>query len=130
MRKIENYIKEHWDDCIIECREDEEIRIGLPYPYSIPATEKFDCMYYWDTYFTNLGLLRSGRAQMAKNNVDNMLYLINRYGFMPNGNRFVFLTRSQPPFLSEMVRDVYEYYKTLCGFRVHMICSEKNMGSG
>ena len=109
--KIEEFINANWDKCTMECREDEEIRIGLPYPYSIPATEKFDCMYYWDTYFVNLGLLRSGRAMMAKCNVDNMLYLVNKFGFMPNGNRWVFLSRSQPPFLSEMVKDIYDYYK-------------------
>ena len=109
--KIEEFINANWDKCTMECRQDEEIRIGLPYPYSIPATEKFDCMYYWDTYFANLGLLRSGRAIMAKCNVDNMLYLVNKFGFMPNGNRWVFLSRSQPPFLSLMVKDIYEYYK-------------------
>ena len=111
MDKIEEFIKEHWSDCVLEGREDGETRIGLPYQYSIPATEMFDCMYYWDTYFANLGLLRSGRAMMAKYNVDNMLYLVNKYGFMPNGSNFVLLNRSQPPFLSEMVRDIYDYYK-------------------
>lgn len=68
-------------------------------------------MYYWDVYFTNVGLIKSGRLQQAKNNVDNMCYLINKFGFMPNGNRTYYLSRSQPPFLSQMVRCIYEKTK-------------------
>jgi alpha,alpha-trehalase len=68
----------------------------------------FQEMYYWDTYFTNVGLMLSGNVQQAKNNVDNMIYLINRFGKMPNGNRTHYLNRSQPPFLSQMVREVFD----------------------
>ena len=68
-------------------------------------------MYYWDTYFTNIGLMLSGRHMQAKFNVDNMLYLVDKYGFMPNGNRTFYLGKSQPPFLSVMVKDIYDYYK-------------------
>jgi alpha,alpha-trehalase len=68
----------------------------------------FQSMYYWDTYFANVGLILSGMVQQAKNNVDNMFHLINTYGHMPNGNRRGYLNRSQPPFLSLMVRHVFE----------------------
>ncbi len=105
---VTEFIQAHWDECTHENHEDAGTLIGLPYPYTVPAVGHFDEMFYWDTYFTNLGLFLSGRSQQAKNNVDNMLHLVERYGFMPNGNRTYFLTRSQPPFLSYMVRDVYE----------------------
>lgn len=105
------YILTHFNDCVKENRSDNGNFIGLPYPYTVPAIGYFDNMYYWDTYFTNVGLFVCGCAHQAKNNVDNMLYLVDKYGFMPNGNRTFFLSRSQPPFLSEMVKDVYEYYK-------------------
>ncbi len=83
--------------------------IGLPYPYSVPGSGKnFQEMYYWDTYFTNVGLILDGHIEQAKNNVNNMIFLVERYGFMPNGNRTFYLTRSQPPYLSMMVRDIYE----------------------
>lgn len=108
--KVKKFISENWDSCIKENKEDDGTLIGLPYPYTVPAVGHFDEMYYWDTYFTNKGLLLDGRAAQAKYNVDNMRYLVNRYGFMPNGNRTFYLTRSQPPFLSCMVRDMYEYY--------------------
>ena len=118
MKKIEEYLEKNWDLCIRENRLDDGTLLGLPYPYTVPSTEHFDEIYYWDTYFTNVGLIKSGKAYLAKNNVDNMLHLVDKYGFMPNGNRTWYLTRSQPPFLSEMVKDVYEYYHDnawLCG---------------
>lgn len=110
MKTVKDYIEQRWETCIIENREDIDTLIGVPYPYTIPAKGFFNELYYWDTYFTNAGLIVSGRAMIAKNNTDNMLYLVDKYGFMPNGTRTFFLSRSQPPYLSQMVRDVYEYY--------------------
>ncbi len=106
---VKQYIEQNWDLCIKVHTEDEGTLVGLPYPYTVPAVGHFDEMYYWDTYFTNKGLEISGRFEQAKHNVDNMLYLVKRYGFMPNGNRTHYLKRSQPPFLSLMVRDIFEY---------------------
>ena len=113
-KAVLEYIENNWDSCIKENKSDEGDLIGLPHPYTVPAVGHFDEMYYWDTYFTNKGLEIDGRHELAKNNVDNMLYLVDRYGFMPNGNRTYFLNHSQPPFLSIMVRDVYEN----CGDKV------------
>ncbi len=109
--QLKNYIESHWDECIHTNMHDKGTLIGMPYPYTVPAVGHFDEMYYWDTYFTNKGLELSNRHAQAKCNTDNMLYLVNKYGFMPNGNRTYFLNRSQPPFLSLMVRDIYEYYQ-------------------
>ncbi len=111
MNKVEQYIENNWDKCIKENMQDSGDLIGLPYPYTVPAVGHFDEMYYWDTYFTNKGLEECNRRQMVKNNTDNMLYLVNRYGFMLNGNRTGFLRNSQPPFLSLMVRDVFDHYR-------------------
>ncbi|MDD6483550.1 MAG: trehalase family glycosidase [Clostridiales bacterium] len=110
-KKVIDFINNNWDGCVRNNMQDVDTLIGMPYPYTIPAIGHFEEMYYWDTYFTNVGLLISGRQQLAKNNVDNILFLVNKYGFMPNGNRECFLNQSQPPFLSIMVRDIYEYYK-------------------
>ncbi len=107
------FIHSNWASCIKENTADEGTLIGLPYPYTVPAVGYFDEMFYWDTYFTNKGLLLEGLTQQAKYNVDNMLCLVERFGFMPNGNRTYFLTRSQPPFLSQMVRDIYDGEKEL-----------------
>lgn len=78
--------------------------IDLPFPYTCPCIKgegHFSFFFYWDTYFTNLGLLLSGYADIAKGNIQNMLWLIRRQGYMPN---HVGLTnRSQPPYLCRMV---------------------------
>lgn len=111
MNKVEKYLTDNWKNCVRENREDKGNLLGLPYKYTVPAIGHFEEIYYWDTYFTNVGLLKFDCAELAKNNVDDMLYMVDKYGFMPNGSRSFYLTRSQPPFLSEMVRDVYEYYR-------------------
>lgn len=111
MENLIQYLKDNWDLCVRENKEDDGTLLGLPYKYTVPSPETFVELYYWDTYFTNVGLIKIGKAELAKNNVDNMLYLVDKYGFMPNGNRTYYLNRSQPPFLSEMVKDIYEYYK-------------------
>ena len=108
-RKIQEYIDLNLPRCLRENKEDEGSLIGLPYPYMVPsASGIFQEMYYWDTYFTNKGLLLRGNVKQAQNHVDDICYLIRKYGFMLNGNRTGFLYNSQPPFLSLMARDVYE----------------------
>ena len=111
MHNIKDFILKNIDLCVRENKEDKDTLIGLPFPYTVPSVGHFDELYYWDTYFFNKGLQICGRMELAKNNVDNMLWLVKKYGLMPNGNRTFFLNRSQPPFLSMMVYDVYEYYK-------------------
>lgn len=106
---IKQYIEENLPKCIRENKKDEGKFIGLPYPYIVPcASGKFQEMYYWDTYFTNKGLILRGDVELAKNNVDNMCFLVRKYGFMLNGNRTSYLYNSQPPFLSMMVHDIYD----------------------
>lgn len=108
---IEQFIDKNIDLLVRECTEDQENLLGLPYPFSIPSENHFEELYYWDTYFTNLGLILMGKFKQAKNNTDDMLYLVDRFGFMPNASRKTFLNRSQPPFLSLMVQDIYEVTK-------------------
>ena len=77
--------------------------LPLPNPYIVPGG-RFREVYYWDSYFTMLGLKVSGRVDMIENMVKNFAYLIDTYGHIPNGNRSYYLTRSQPPFFSLMVQ--------------------------
>jgi len=77
--------------------------LPLPYPYIVPG-DRFDEIYYWDSYFIMLGLQQSGREDLLKNELDNFATLIDRYGHIPNGNRTYYLSRSQPPFFAQMVR--------------------------
>ena len=76
--------------------------LALPYPYIVPGG-RFREIYYWDSYFTMLGLKESGDPDMITNMIKNFAYLIETYGHIPNGNRTYYLGRSQPPFFSVMV---------------------------
>jgi alpha,alpha-trehalase len=79
----------------------------LPNRYVVPGG-RFNEMFGWDSYFILLGLLRDGRVDLARGMVENFFYEIENYGAILNANRTYFLTRSQPPFLSSMIRAVYE----------------------
>ncbi len=76
--------------------------IPLPNPYVVPGG-RFREVYYWDSYFTMLGLIASGRTDLVKSMLDNFAYLIRTVGHIPNGNRTYYLSRSQPPFFAAMV---------------------------
>ena len=76
--------------------------LPLPYPYIVPGG-RFNEIYYWDSYFTMLGLQVSGRTDLIEGMVKNFAHLIQTVGFVPNGNRTYFLGRSQPPFFALMV---------------------------
>ncbi|HEX7762971.1 MAG TPA: trehalase family glycosidase, partial [Cellvibrio sp.] len=77
--------------------------IPLPNAYIVPGG-RFAEIYYWDSYFTMLGLKASGKYDMIRNMVNNFSFLIDSIGFIPNGNRNYYLGRSQPPFFSVMVK--------------------------
>ncbi|HYZ24101.1 MAG TPA: alpha,alpha-trehalase TreA [Rhodopila sp.] len=76
--------------------------LPLPYPYVVPGG-RFREVYYWDSYFTMLGLEESGRHDLAVSMLQDFSYEIEQYGHIPNGNRSYYLSRSQPPFFSLMV---------------------------
>jgi alpha,alpha-trehalase len=78
----------------------------LPRPYVVPGG-RFNEMYGWDSAFILIGLLHDGRIELARDLVDDFLYEVRRYGAVLNANRTYYLSRSQPPFLGEMVLAVY-----------------------
>ena len=94
-----------WDQLL---RQSDTIVSGstllpLPKPYIVPGG-RFREIYYWDSYFTMLGLKSSGREDVMENMVSNFASLIDAYGHIPNGNRSYYLSRSQPPFFTPMVQ--------------------------
>jgi len=84
--------------------ETRSTRIVMPFPYVVVGG-RFQEAYYWDSYFTQLGLLRAGLLDTVRHMLDNFANAIRRFGFIPNGFRSYYLTRSQPPFFWAMVRD-------------------------
>ena len=80
--------------------------ISVPHPFMVPGG-RFREFYYWDSFWIVKGLLASGMLKTAKHMVDNLLHLLQVYGFVPNGARIYYLDRSQPPLLTAMVEEVY-----------------------
>jgi alpha,alpha-trehalase len=78
----------------------------LPHPYVVPGG-RFNEMYGWDSYFIQVGLVRDGETALARHTVENFLYEIENYGRILNANRTYYLSRSQPPFLTQMILNVY-----------------------
>jgi len=77
--------------------------LAMPKDYIVPGG-RFGEVYYWDSYFTMLGLVESGREELVENMIDNFANLIQTVGHIPNGNRSYYLSRSQPPFFAAMVQ--------------------------
>ncbi len=78
----------------------------LPHPYVVPGG-MFNEMYGWDSYFILRGLLLDRKPELAKGIVENFFYEIENYGGILNANRTYYLSRSQPPFLTSMIRSLY-----------------------
>lgn len=76
--------------------------LPLPHSYVVPGG-RFREVYYWDSYFTMLGLAESGQWDKVRDMVANFGYELDHYGLIPNGNRSYYLSRTQPPFFSMMV---------------------------
>ena len=98
------HIEQLWE--VLQRKADEPIEgsslIPLPLPYIVPGG-RFNEIYYWDSYFTMLGLQVSERIDLIESMIGNFSHLINKVGFVPNGNRTYFLGRSQPPFYAMMI---------------------------
>jgi alpha,alpha-trehalase len=86
----------------------EQGLLYLPRPYVVPGG-RFNEMYGWDSYFIELGLLRDGQIERARDMVENALYEVQRFGKILNANRTYYLQRSQPPFLTRMVLALFDH---------------------
>ncbi len=81
--------------------------IFLERPFIVPGG-RFREVYYWDTYWIILGLLRSEMTSTVKGMLENFSNLVDKIGFIPNGNRVYYVRRSQPPLFIPMVNEYYE----------------------
>ena len=101
---VKTHINRLWD--VLKRNADTPVNgsslLPLPNAYIVPGG-RFREIYYWDSYFTMLGLQESNRYDMIENMVKNFAYLIAQYGHIPNGNRTYYLSRSQPPYFSMML---------------------------
>ena len=103
-RDMITHLKNHWSYLVRTADSDETYStlINLPHSYIVPGG-RFREMFYWDSYFSIIGLLESDEDALALGMIKNFAYLIKKFGYIPNGNRTYFATRSQPPFFAEML---------------------------
>src|SRR3954469_5853589 len=106
--KILKYIEKHWKEITFYYPKDQFTHLGLPNKFVSPNAGIYkNDQFYWDSYFIILGLVRTGRAELAKGMIDNFLYLQKRFNIIPMRNRFYNLGSSQIPFLTSMAREVF-----------------------
>ncbi|MHB1865413.1 MAG: trehalase family glycosidase [Candidatus Saccharimonadales bacterium] len=109
------YVENYWQRVTRYHPKDDESLLGLPHPYLVPAyIEKtefdFNEMYYWDSYFMVQGMLDEDHRDLVVGILDNLIYLFKRFRIIPNASRTYLMGRSQPPFLSSFIFDVYQTY--------------------
>jgi alpha,alpha-trehalase len=101
-KNIDTHLNDLWDELKRKPAAEGGTLIPLPNEYIVPGG-RFREIYYWDSYFTMLGLQVSGKIDLIESMIDNFAYQINEFGFIPNGNRTYYLSRSQPPFFALMI---------------------------
>lgn len=106
---LKKHLEELWPTLTrrADIREPSSSLLPLPKSYVVPGG-RFREIYYWDSYFTMLGLAVSNRFDLIENMLDNFKYLIDTYGHIPNGNRSYYLSRSQPPYFALMVELLHQ----------------------
>jgi alpha,alpha-trehalase len=99
------YIADNWHRTIVEPVAEDEKHLALPHRHVVPSPGRmFHKMYYWDTYYTNLGLYRQGHADLARGNLDNFVHVLDKVRCIPNATSKG-MQRSQPPHFCLMVAD-------------------------
>ncbi|WP_239452106.1 alpha,alpha-trehalase [Frondihabitans sp. PAMC 28766] len=110
MKNLDDSIRHGWDNDVV--RSDDPRRqsvesIDLPFPWVAGAAptspDWYTTMFSWDTYFTNLALIVHDRLDLIRGNIENYLFLIERFGYMPNGNEQPLSTRSQIPLFADSI---------------------------
>lgn len=110
-----DYIKAYWPKLERYNPKDTDSLIGVPKPYLVPSYaegHEFDYneLYYWDSYFMIQGLLDEEHKDLVLGILEDFISIFQRFHIIPNGSQMYYLSRSQPPFLSSFVFDVYNAY--------------------
>jgi alpha,alpha-trehalase len=109
------YIADFWQHLERKHTVDDESLIGLPNSYLVPAHEEghsfdFNELYYWDSYFMVQGMLDKEHQELVTGILENLMFMFERFKVIPNASRTYLMGRSQPPFLTTFIRDIYDTY--------------------
>jgi alpha,alpha-trehalase len=115
VKAAREYIAAYWPKLTRFHPKDDESLLGLPNPYLVPAYEEghefdFNELYYWDSYFMVQGIFEAEHKELVVGILDDLLTLFKRFSIIPNASRTYLMGRSQPPFLSSFVLDIYQTY--------------------
>ena len=109
-----DFIRDGWIRSVRKSGHDDYPRVYLPNSYTAQSiSSQSPELRYWSTSFANKALLLDGLAEVAVANAENLFYLVNRLGFVPGSSEITGLTRSEPPCLALMVREIFEYTGTV-----------------
>jgi alpha,alpha-trehalase len=111
------YIQKYWENLKRLHPKDDESLLGLPNSYLVPSYDEnasfdYDELYYWDSYFMIQGMLQGATAdkEMVKGILENLISLFERFKIIPNASRTYLMGRSQPPFLTSFIFDIYDSF--------------------
>jgi len=109
------YVAEYWAKVERFHPKDDESLLGLPKPYLVPSYSPkigfdYNELYYWDSYFMVQGMLDDEHKELVEGILENLMFLFNRFKVIPNASRTYLTGRSQPPFLTTFIFDVYQTY--------------------
>ncbi len=107
--RLREHIRNGWTATTVKPEPATTAGFSLPLPFSVPCPGggTFRTMYYWDTYFTNRGLLVDGNLRQARNNAENFMHTVEHLGFIPNALKSG-MNRTQPPVASRTYREIHE----------------------
>jgi alpha,alpha-trehalase len=115
VQRARDYIKAYWPNLERYNPKDTDSLIGVPKPYLVPSYaegHEFDYneLYYWDSYFMIQGMLDEEHKELVMGILEDLISIFKRFSIIPNGSQMYYLSRSQPPFLSSFIFDVYTAY--------------------
>lgn len=122
------YIEQYWSEITFHHPKDKFAHFGLPNKFVSPNDGIFkEDQFYWDSFFTILGLVRCGRGELAKGMIDNVIFEQKRFHIIPMRNRWFSLGTSQIPFLTSMISEVFEVVPDTRWRRKAMAAAEREL---
>jgi alpha,alpha-trehalase len=115
VKEARAYIAAYWKKVERFHPKDDESLLGLPKPYLVPSYRQktgfdYNELYYWDSFFMAQSLLDEEHKELVLGILEDLMFLFKRYKVIPNASRTYLTGRSQPPFLSSFIFDVYTAY--------------------
>lgn len=115
VKAAREYIAEYWTRVERYHPKDDESLLGLPKPYLVPSYRTktgfdYNELYYWDSYFMVQGLLDDEHKELVMGILEDLIFMFKRYKVIPNASRTYLTGRSQPPFLTTFIFDLYDRY--------------------